>query len=289
MCGFHLLVDSFNRNAESLKLLGLSDYEVKVYMTLLGSGPTNYRVLVRESGVPTGKIYQIIYGLESKGFLEVFQEKTKLFKAAEPKKALRRRLRQIEDDYLDLEQKTKEILQDLQLKYNQKTDAVQGVVSEIQIGENSTANLVRESLLRAEDEVLISSGELIIRLCLGELVKDLVSKGVQVSALCSTFPVPANVISEGFHNGLANFGVDTRMLKSNLTKYFIVDNRRVMLILGEVEETCIQIEGAALCNVLRESFKEAWEKTKIINYTNRVNHTMNSKINVETSPLTPLL
>ena len=103
-------------------------------MTLLATSPINYRVLVRESGVPTGKIYQVLSTLESKGLIEVVQEKPKLFKPTEPKKALRRRLRQIEDTYLELEHKTRETLQDLQLEYNQKHDVIRGIVSEIHVG-----------------------------------------------------------------------------------------------------------------------------------------------------------
>ncbi|HMK94205.1 MAG TPA: helix-turn-helix domain-containing protein, partial [Candidatus Limnocylindrales bacterium] len=101
-------LDFSSRYTSILQPLGLSDYEIKVFLTLIEIGPTNYRILVKESNVPTGKIYQVLSTLESKGFIEADQGKPKLFRAIEPKKAFRRRLRQMEDDYLDLERRIRD-------------------------------------------------------------------------------------------------------------------------------------------------------------------------------------
>jgi len=212
-----MLPDFLTRYDYVLRRLGLFDYEIKVYMTLLSSGPMNYRVLVQESGVPTGRIYQVLSTLESKGFIEVYNDKTKRFKAAEPKIAFRRRLRQIEDDYLELENKTKEALQELQIEYSQKHDAIQGIVNEIRVGDNSFARVIKESLLKAEDEALVSSGEYITQLHLEEVMRDLTSKGVRVRALYAHTRA-SKAMSNGLPNTLLSLGINTRILESVTSK-----------------------------------------------------------------------
>ncbi len=211
-----------------LNSLGLSDYESRVFITLVGIGPTNYRVLVRESNVPTGKIYQVLSTLESKGFIEIVEGKPKLFRAIEPKKAFRRRLRQIEDDYSDLEHRIGEALQNLQFEYNQKYDKTQGIVTSIVAGSKAFESVVKENLFKAEDEVLISSSELIPRLHLEEVIQDLRMKKVCVNMLCSSARVTDNG-GDGVSNLLLDLGVNSRESESIPSKYIVVDSKSVSL------------------------------------------------------------
>jgi sugar-specific transcriptional regulator TrmB len=251
--------DFFNRYAQILKPLGLSEYETRVFLTLLMSGPLNYRVLVRESSVPTGKIYQVLATLESKGFIEVVQEKPKVFKAAEPKKALRRRLRQLEDDFLELELKTKEALLSLQSQYNLKYDIIQGLVSEIFVGSKSFGSRIQENLAKAESEVLISWNGPISGLDTKTVFGELLGRGVPVRAM---FPSAA-VREKSFLSGLSELGVNVRLLEILPSEYVVVDEKNVSLIIeGSSEPTCVQIHGSGLCRVLRERFTEDWEKSK---------------------------
>jgi sugar-specific transcriptional regulator TrmB len=67
-----------------LKLLGLSDYEEKVYKTLVRHGKSSAGDISRESSVPYGKIYVILEKLESKNLVHVIPEKTKKFIATNP-------------------------------------------------------------------------------------------------------------------------------------------------------------------------------------------------------------
>ena len=257
--------DFSSRYTSILKPLGLSDYEIRVYLTLIEIGPTNYRILVKASNVPTGKIYQVLSTLESKGFIEVVPGKPKLFRATEPKKAFRRRLRQIEDDYLDLEHRIREGLKNLELEYSQRYDNTQGTVTEVIVGSNAFENVIKENLLRAEDEVLISSSELVSRLHLEEAIKDLQLKGVRINAISLGLPTAYSGISDGRSDELVGLGVNNQVSESVPSKYIMVDNKSVSLILDSYEqETCVQIQSPALCRVLRESFIQKWEKNRAL-------------------------
>ena len=49
---------------ESLKKLGLTDYEISIYLTLISKGPMDARELSEASGVPYSRIYNILTQLE---------------------------------------------------------------------------------------------------------------------------------------------------------------------------------------------------------------------------------
>ena len=113
--------------------------------------------------------YIRFYQLLNQRVLWRFLKTTKVLSAAEPKRAFRNRLRQIEEDFVDLELKTRDLLQALQFQYNLKYDKIQGIVSEIFVGGAASANSIRENLLKAEDEVLFSTGEVFASLQIEDL------------------------------------------------------------------------------------------------------------------------
>jgi len=232
-----------------------------VFLTLLVNGPSNYRVLGRDSNVPTGKIYQVLSTLEAKGFIEIIQEKPKVFRAAEPKKALRRRLRQLEDDFFELERKIREALPTLQLQYSLKHDVIQGVVSEVFVGSNSFAKSVHENFLKALDEILISTSKLDIKLHDEDLFKRLLERGVSIKMICSD--VGEN--NKETLNRLIDLGIDIRVLDAITDRYYVVDDKCASIFVGRFgEDVCVQILGTALCRVLRERFAEVWEKARVL-------------------------
>jgi sugar-specific transcriptional regulator TrmB len=247
----------FGRYSETLKNLGLSDYEIRVFLTLLLQGPMNYRNLSRESGVPTGKIYQVLTNLESKSFVESSQDRPKVVRALEPKKAFRNRLRQLEEEFIDLEMKTRDVLQTLQFQYNLKYDKIQGIVSEIFIGGASSASKIRENLLKAEDEVLFSTGEFFASLQIEDLFRILLKQGVEIKAVVAK----SSPKSMSAFDQFSDLGVDVRRLDILPSKYFVVDDKYVSLLIeGHESETCIQIQGSALCRVFREKFMDTWDR-----------------------------
>jgi sugar-specific transcriptional regulator TrmB len=252
-----LPMNVFGRYSESLKNLGLSDYEIRAFLTLLMQGPMNYRSLCRESGVPTGKIYQVLSTLESKSFVEISQDRPKVLSAAEPKRAFRNRLRQLEEDFIDLELKTKDVLQALQFQYNLKYDKIQGIVSEIFVGGASSAGSIRDNLLRAEDEVLFSTGEVFASLQIEDLCGIVLKRGVEIKAVVAK----SSSKNISILDHLSDLGVNVRRLDLLPAKYFVVDDKHVSLLIdGYESETCVQIQGSALCRVLREKFMETWNR-----------------------------
>jgi len=237
------------------------------------NGPANYRVLGKKSEVPLGKIYQVLSTLEAKGFVEVIREKPKIYKAVEPKKALRRRIRQLEDDCHELEWKIREVLPTLQFHYGQRHDAIRGVVDEILLGRNSLARNIRKSLLSALDEVSISTCEFDIKLHEEDLFKQLLERGVTVKVICSK----VDEKTEDILYRLVDLGLDIRVLDALEDKYYVIDDKDVFTCIAKFgEEICLKVHGATLCRVLKERFEEAWEKGRVVGQ--RTNNSKNMRL-----------
>lgn len=69
--------------------IGLTEREAKVYLALLELGSTTTGPIIKKSGVPNSKIYEILESLQNKGLVSwITRGKIKYFQAAEPKKIL---------------------------------------------------------------------------------------------------------------------------------------------------------------------------------------------------------
>jgi len=74
---------------EILKEVGLTDRESRVYLALLELGQSTTGPIIKKSGIPNSKIYEVLESLQNKGLVSwIIKGKIKYFKAADPKKIL---------------------------------------------------------------------------------------------------------------------------------------------------------------------------------------------------------
>ena len=74
---------------ESLRNLGLTDSEIKVYLALLELGSTTKGPIVDKSRVASSKIYELLEKLSQKGLIStVIRSGTRYFEAAPPSRLL---------------------------------------------------------------------------------------------------------------------------------------------------------------------------------------------------------
>ncbi|MDP1695183.1 MAG: helix-turn-helix domain-containing protein [Candidatus Woesearchaeota archaeon] len=74
---------------ESIQQAGLTEGEAKVYLALLKLGSSTSGPIIEESGVANSIVYRILNSLIEKGLASyIVKEKTKYFKAADPKKII---------------------------------------------------------------------------------------------------------------------------------------------------------------------------------------------------------
>ena len=62
---------SMEETTELLKKIGLTEYEAKVYLSLVNKRMEGATRLSKESRVPRTKIYSVLESLESKGWIKI--------------------------------------------------------------------------------------------------------------------------------------------------------------------------------------------------------------------------
>src|SRR3712207_3431467 len=68
--------------------LGLTGYEIRVYLSLLDRGSMTAADISKKSGVPYSKIYEVLNSLEEKGWLESGSSRPQKFFPKSPSTAL---------------------------------------------------------------------------------------------------------------------------------------------------------------------------------------------------------
>ena len=92
-----------------LKEIGLTERESRVYLALLELGKVTTGSIIKKSGVPNSKIYEILESLQNKGLVSyIIKGKVKYFQASEPKKILAL--------FKEKERKIQEMLPELEAK-----------------------------------------------------------------------------------------------------------------------------------------------------------------------------
>jgi len=98
-------MESTKELVSSLVELGLNKYEARVYLALVTEGTSTAKNISDITGIPYGKVYEIINSLSGKGFCVTFPCKPMKCKANSPRSAIAKtkeevtnKLQQLEDD-----------------------------------------------------------------------------------------------------------------------------------------------------------------------------------------------
>ncbi len=79
-----------------LRSLGLTTYEARAYLVLVKRGVMTSTEIAREARIPQPRVYDVLRGLEEKGLILVSEGRPRLYRAEEPRVALKRLLEAIE-------------------------------------------------------------------------------------------------------------------------------------------------------------------------------------------------
>ncbi len=86
-----------------MESLGLTGYEIKVYIALAETGKSTASDISKKSGVPYSKIYEVLSGLEEKGWSESDSSRPQKFFPRSPRTALEAMRMRIENGIKDNE------------------------------------------------------------------------------------------------------------------------------------------------------------------------------------------
>lgn len=216
----------------SLQQLGLTDYEIRSYTSLLEIGPATASELSEASGVPYSKVYEVLGSLEKKGWIEMEHGRPSKYYPKPPSVAMDIARSQLETAF-----KTNEtlVLGELQPLYEKK-----GVRERPDIwivrGDLNVLAKVRETVEHVQKEILAAVPALpdSVADALTPLVKTIVERGVKVQLMTMKAPMSETMTKL---SKLCEVRVREQMFGGGI----IADSHEVILLLGQEGDEAISL------------------------------------------------
>jgi sugar-specific transcriptional regulator TrmB len=245
---------------DALKGLGLTEYEISVYVALLHIGTSPASEISEESNVPLSKIYEVLRKLEEKGFIQVskgdMQHKTKIYSALAPNEAVQFVMQNIERELKDFGQT---VIDELTPIHEKSGEPEYHQVTLI----NGTENLltkIYETLDNSKDKVLVTlpfiTEELIT--LFEPVMQMLLKRGVNLRVLISKDSLPLPALDR------LSKTIQVRVRDVLFGGGIISDSHDVLIVLGEYAGEEVQptfgiwSEHVGLSRVAEEYFEFLW-------------------------------
>ncbi|MCX6780358.1 MAG: ArsR family transcriptional regulator [Candidatus Magasanikbacteria bacterium] len=95
------------------KKLGFSDKNAKIYLTLVGLGPTSVRILAKKTKLNRGTVYDGLKWLKETGLVNYYEKEAKQFFVAEDPDKLYTLVQKQTDELQEVNKKMKDVVQEL--------------------------------------------------------------------------------------------------------------------------------------------------------------------------------
>jgi HTH-type transcriptional regulator, sugar sensing transcriptional regulator len=240
-----------------LQDLGLTDYEMKAYISLLQHSGVQASEVSKESDVPVSKIYEVLGNLERKGWVESQHTRPSKYFPKSPSTALQALRLKMQAEFKSNED---ELLEELMPLYEKKETQERPDIWIVRGNYNILAK-VRESISRCKKEILV-----VIPPALNDVIDlvipvlaDMKAAGVNVRVLTS------NDINQNTALQISSLA-DLRLRENMFGGGVIVDAKEVVLLLGsstgEAESLAIWSDHAGLAGLAKSYFEFLWAEAK---------------------------
>jgi len=203
--------------------LGLNKYEARVYLTLIGEGISTAKNISDITGIPYGKVYEIINSLAKKGFTVILPSKPMKCQAISPKEAIVTAKKNMEDKYLKLE---KHITSELEPMFAESKKFIEpkGVFWII----NGRANIIKkieELIQKAKKNISIHcSANGLSRLILHkEALEEAKKRGVEIS-------VASTLTKEVEEEAKSLRFCDIRRIRDAENHFYSIDGQQCLVV-----------------------------------------------------------
>src|SRR5256712_1897551 len=245
------------KSRKALKEFGLTEYEAKVYVSLVESGTQAASELSRTASIPYSKIYEILGNLERKGWVETEQGRPSKYYAKAPATALEQSRIRFETT---LKSSQTDAMGELQPLYERK-----GVQEKPDIwivrGQNNILDKIRETLGRTRRELFVAmpvAPDPIVSIALPILAL-MKEKGVKVSVM-----VPQTTNREVLRK--LRMLVQVWTMQMMFAGGLISDDDNIIILLGEDPlkglTLAISSDHIGLVKFGKSYFEYLWESSK---------------------------
>jgi HTH-type transcriptional regulator, sugar sensing transcriptional regulator len=246
---------------ETLKDIGLSDGEIKVYFALLELESSSVGPIIEKSKVPDSKIYSLLEKLKEKGLVSfVVKNNVKHFQASDPKNLLQI----ISDKEEEIAKQKKslkdEILPGIEKRRKLTEDKQEAIVYESFEGVKAAYNLLLSSLRKGEEYQVFMLGSVLEQKNVSTFFHNFhqkrIDKGIRV-----------RLLSERTHKTRFNLwgklkGIQIKYAKTKLPVGTFIFKDHVMTVIWEDKPTAIVIKSKKNYEHYKEFFEDMWNIAK---------------------------
>ena len=256
-----------------MEAFGLTSYEAQAYLELLRSGKDYVRPLALKSGVPMGRIYNILQSLEFKGLITSDKARPVSYIAREPKIAISSLIAKKEQDLDDLRSQASEFGRRLEsLKNNENR-----VIRDVAFNENYIQHFISKleetkNILRIYYKVEKIKGNTVEEIqYFRNILKRIVKKGVKIKYIIGGigFQEISNNLSEYIPaiDGIKEIKIG--VYNTNMQSFDIIDEGQVLLKVSDpIDPTSIfsliYIQDPEFANRLIHKFDQMWKECEKI-------------------------
>ena len=239
-----------------MESLGLTSYEIKVYLSLLETGSMTASDISKKSGVPYSKIYEVLNSLEDKGWLESDSSRPQKFFPKSPLTALEAMRMRIESSIRD----SKNTIMSELMPIYEKSGIREKPEIWVVMGVYNIAAKIGEIIQTCQHELLIALPQIAegIAKPIQPTLRSLQEKGVKINVLASEEANPDTI--------RAISRVAKVRLKNNMFGGGVIgDSKHVMILISEgrsvsgtFEPTAIWAEHIGLARFAKDYFHYLW-------------------------------
>ncbi|MEM4576571.1 MAG: NTP transferase domain-containing protein [Candidatus Nezhaarchaeales archaeon] len=232
----------------SLKSLGLTEYESRVYLALIDLGRAKARDISDVTSIAYPKVYSVLNDLKEKGFVEEELGRPKYFRPVNPTKAIKN---YVEEKVFILKDVAEKVLRVLANRFEASTSEKNRTL--VLQNKRSVLDKLKDLILNAGREVLISAPSFEV-LGIKALFLDLNAakrRGVDVRILTSTSTSKKDVEKV--------MEVADVRIKEGLESYYVITDAGSLLISGKLDDLrAILITDELGVKPTREHFNYTW-------------------------------
>lgn len=246
--------------------LGLTGYEARVYLALIGRDRATAAQAARDSGVPRQRIYDVLAGLTRRGLVRSLEGRVIAYSAVDPAAAIERLMASHRADFSRLEQATVEMVEALVPVWSQGRELTEPLeYVEVIRDKDALAERFEELLAGADSEILSVAKfpYLVVKNPANvETARRLVARGGTVRALYERTALDdLELVAE--IQGFVEAGEQVRIAETVPMRMCVVDGTHVLMSLrdpvpGEASTTNLLIEHPALAQCLTYAFDAIW-------------------------------
>jgi sugar-specific transcriptional regulator TrmB len=247
----------------NLRQLGLSEYEEKIYISLLKIGASDARRISSESKVPPTAVYPNLKSLTEKGLVQSILGEVTMFEALDPIISLKsfvEKKKNTLESHLDEAQEEIE-----QIKSNAYYDAKKESIK-VSKGLEISAEWFIQQSKKSKKEILVMGWKFTSKRNKIELLrtlKKIAEERKELKLITNDLDFKTNHTV----NEIKKMGHEVRHYPSNNFSIVIIDGKETKITLKNKEKgdrTNIIIEDTDLSTSLRDYFLTVWKKAKKI-------------------------